>query len=161
MRLKPVFGVKFRRYGSFWWKNLKTVFGTTFPTEKVIFIFVVHFCLSTLRKYYFSRCFENIVLLRGFFFWKNCFKTSFPIKKVIFISVERWNFLHSEISLLWHSSYSRDFFILHCGGAINLFVHAAAKLVNQILLVNHFVSRLIKPTNSHIKSVCQPVKKWM
>ncbi len=75
-------------------KNLKTAFGNTFHTEKVIFIFIVGwpvppklvmprkiiFC-SYFGKYCFFCCFLIVK-------WK-LFKTSFPTKKVILIFVAK------------------------------------------------------------------------
>ncbi len=80
----------------FWGKNFKAVFDTSFPIEKVIFIFVVrhHHSLKNghaSQKLFFAVILENIVFC--FFFenivkWK-IFTTSFLIKKFIFIFVAR------------------------------------------------------------------------
>ncbi len=44
---KPIFQLSFSRYGFLWRKNLKTVFDTLFPTEKVIFIFVIRWLIPS------------------------------------------------------------------------------------------------------------------
>ncbi len=94
---KLVFWLSFSHYGGFQGKNLKGIFNTPVPIEKVIFIFVVWypipekwscptkiiFSRGYFGKYCFVFCFfEKIVT------WK-IFKTSTPTKKIILIFVAR------------------------------------------------------------------------
>ncbi len=69
-----VLWLSFSQYGVFGGKNFKAVFGIPFPTEKVIYIFVVRhprlWKMVVPPKNYFSRLFWKILF---FFFWKNCY----------------------------------------------------------------------------------------
>ncbi len=64
--LKLVFWLSFSQYGLFWGKNFKTIFGTPFPIERVIFIFVWRPIPSKMvmhPKNYFSHLFWKILFL--------------------------------------------------------------------------------------------------
>ncbi len=78
----------------FWGKNFKILFGILFPTEKVLFIFVVQrpspSKMVMPSKNYFSQLFWKILFL---IFEKivkgKIFKTSFPTRKIPLIFVAR------------------------------------------------------------------------
>ncbi len=89
---KPVLWLSCSQYVLFWEKNIKTVFGSPFPTVKVIVSFVVQHPLpwkmAMSPKNYFSLLVWKILFVCFFFFfekivqWK-IFKTLFPTNKVI------------------------------------------------------------------------------
>ncbi len=91
---KPGFWLLFSRYGFFGGINLKTVFGTPFPTERVVFIFVVRRPVPSKMVVPSKNYFSLIVWKLLFFFigkkvkWK-IFKTSMSTKKVVSIFVAR------------------------------------------------------------------------
>ncbi len=67
---KMIFCLSFSWYGVFWGKSFKAVFGTPFPIEMVIFIFVVGHhvpwkMVMTLKNY-FSRLFQQILLSKKY-----------------------------------------------------------------------------------------------
>ncbi len=68
-----VFWLLFSQCGGFWGKNVKAVFGTPFPIEKVIFIFVLQhpipWKMAMSPKNYLLRLFWK----KNFFFEKNCY----------------------------------------------------------------------------------------
>ncbi len=74
--LKPIFWIKFGRYGFSWGKNLKIVFSTPLSTEKIIFIFVVRRPVPSKKvcplKIIFRGYFGKYCVF--FFFKKNCTK---------------------------------------------------------------------------------------
>ncbi len=85
---KQVFWLSFSQYGGFCGKNLKAIFDTPFPTENVIFVFVVrqpiYWKMVVSHKNYFSQLFWKIL----FFFLKKllneqysnpCFSQKVPI----------------------------------------------------------------------------------
>ncbi len=89
--IKQVFCPSFSRCGGFSGKNFKTIFGTPFPIEKVIFIFVIRHPIpckmasppqkkkKIIFHVYFGKKYKKIVI------WK-IFKTSFLTKKFILIT---------------------------------------------------------------------------
>ncbi len=88
---KLIFWFSVSRYMGFWRKNLKVVYGTPFPIEKVLFIFVVRHPIPwkmvmsskiIFRSYFGKYIFKKVVK------WK-IFKTSFPTTKFILIFVAR------------------------------------------------------------------------
>ncbi len=106
---KQVFWLSFNRYGSFWGKNFKTVFGTPFPVEKVVFIFVIFWKIVMPQNINFrSYTYWNFFFF-FFFFEKSCYMENMQnlisfIKKFILIFVTRHPFLSK-----WNSPPTNGF----------------------------------------------------
>ncbi len=107
MSTKPAFLLSFSWHGIFYGKNLLTICGTPFPTEKGQLIFVIPGLTLPPKwpcppKIFFVVILENDVFFVCFYFekivlWK-IFETSFPTKKVI-LSLSRKNLLFVKLCI--------------------------------------------------------------